>query len=150
MGKWITRLVLIAVIGYLGYFGYLSYRNGYFNLPEFSETSYTIAFKNGFRAILVDPEVSNSLEGYPRFFRRLTGANPDRRYFGLPLDVPSWFKNTWSFCHPPTDEERAVIERDMPDEVKRGVIGGRLDAVCKIDADGGSVWRGLIYSVPKQ
>lgn len=150
MGKWIIRLVLIGVIGFIGYLGYLSYQKGYFNLPELSESSYSISFRNGFRAIVVDPEVTHSLEFAPPFFRRLSAANPDRRYFGIPMDVPSWFEDTWSFCHPPTDEERAEIERGMPDDLKRELIGGRLDAVCKIDTDGENLWRGLIYSVPEQ
>ncbi|KAA0921021.1 hypothetical protein FLO80_02285 [Aquicoccus porphyridii] len=150
MWKWIICLVLVGITGFIGYAGYHSYQKGYFNLPEFSETSYALSFRNGFRGIVVDPEVSNPLESSPRFFRRLNLANPERRYFTLAFDVPSWFEKTWSFCHPPTDEERAVIERDMPDEVKREIIGGRLDGVCKIEVDGESIWRGLIYSVPKQ
>lgn len=150
MGKWIVRAVLIGVIGFASYRGYITYRNGYFSLPEFNETSYTITFKDGFRAIVVDPEVANPLESSPLFFRRLTRANPDRQYLGLPMDVPSWFEETWSYCYPPTDQERLAVESDMPEELRRDMIGARFDAVCKIDVDGQSLWRGLIYSVPKQ
>jgi hypothetical protein len=150
MGKWIVRLILLAVIGGVGYYAYLFHRGGYFDLPEIGENSYTMTFKNGVRGIFVDPEVTNPMPSNSRYFRRLISANPERQYLALAIDVPRWFEDTWSYCHPPTDEERAAVERDLTDETKRDLIGARFEAICKIDADGESIWRGLIYSVPKQ
>jgi hypothetical protein len=150
MWKWILRLVLILFVGTLGYSAYDSYRGGYFDMPEFSETSYAISFKNGLRGIVVDPEITESVAPLGRFFRRLSFANPDRRYLGVPMDVAPWFQDTWSYCHPPTDEERAGLEQAMSDEQKQRLLGARFEAICKIDADGESIWRGLIFSVPKQ
>lgn len=150
MGKWIGRLVLFGGIGLFGYMAYLSYEKGYFNLPEFSETSYILSYKDGFRAVVVNPEVSKPINSWPRFFRRLHFANPERTYLQLPLEVPRWSQDTWSFCHPPTDDERAEIDGTMPENVRRNLVGARFEAICKIDADGQNIWRGLIYSVPKQ
>ena len=42
------------------------------------------------------------------------------------------------------------METDMPYEWQRNLIGARFEAVCKIDVDGESIMRGLIYSVPRQ
>lgn len=150
MGKWIGGLLLVAVVGYLSYDVYLDYRAGYLDLPELDRNSYAISFKNGMRAIVVDPEISDQTEDDARTSRRLSTANPDRKYLGFPFEIPSWFEDTWSYCHPPTDDERAAIERDMTDGFKRKLTGARFEAVCKIEADGESIWRGLIYSVPKQ
>lgn len=150
MWKWIVRLVLVGAVGSVGYYVYDEYRAGYFDLPEFNSTSYAISFKNGLRAIVVDPEVAEPMEDSQPFFRRLSIANPDRRYLGFPMEVPQWFEDTWAFCHPPTEEERTGIEGIFPDEFKRSLVGARFEAVCKIEADGESIGRGLIYSVPKQ
>lgn len=38
----------------------------------------------------------------------------------------------------------------MTDEFRQKLVGARFEAVCKIDADGESIWRRLIYSVPRQ
>lgn len=150
MGTWIARLVLLGIIASGGYTVYDSYRGGFFDLPDFNRTSYAISFKNGLRGIVVDPVVSNPMQGNSKFFRRLARANPDRRYLGLPFNVPPWFEDNWAFCHAPTEAERIAIERDMPDDLKRDLVGARFDALCKIEVEGESLWRGVIYSVPDQ
>ncbi len=92
--------------------------------------AFSISYKNGLRAILVD--VPNESE--------------TRRYFGFPLDVPFYVSDAWSFCHPPSLEEapQAALfleERNMP--------GERFEAVCKVTLDDDVVVRGLITSVPR-
>lgn len=73
MWKWIVGALLVAGIGYVTYDVYLSHRAGLFDLPELDSNSYVITFKNGMRAIVVDPEVSVKAEGDPRAsFPRLT------------------------------------------------------------------------------
>lgn len=148
---WFKKALLVAVVGYVGYGGYGYYRGGYFNLPELPDGAYTISFKNGLRAIVLDAEVANP--GYadaPAFFRRLSAADPDRSYLGLPFDVPPWFADDWSTCAAPSEEERTYYEENMPEETKRDMIGARFDAVCYLDVEGGRLPRGLIYSVKKQ
>lgn len=85
----------------------------------------------------------------PKIFRRLAMANPDRRLIGLPSVVPRWFEDTWSTCRAGTEEEREYIVSTMPEDVKREMVGARLDAICYIEIEGERpMLRGLIYSVP--
>ncbi len=83
-------------------------------------------------------------------FRRISNANPDRKYLGIPLDVPAWFQESWSSCIAPDDEIRSWVEAEMPDETKQSLIGARFEAFCYIEVDGGArMPRGLVYSVPR-
>jgi hypothetical protein len=92
----------------------------------------------------------------PKIFRRLSYADPDRRYIGVPLDVASWFEDTWSTCSKPSDEEKeqiSVMMTEMPEwkDIRQDLTGARFDAVCYIEVDGKErIARGLVYSVPKQ
>lgn len=147
MWKWVWRVIGMVFAGYVGLTFYTDYRAGYLNLPEFSETSYAISFKNGLRGIVVDPEVSYVPQ--TKYFRRLTIANRDRRYIGVPSQVAPWFENVWSFCHAPSDEERAEVDQIMPEDSKDRLVGARLDAICVIEADDARILRGFIYSVPR-
>ena len=58
-------------------------------------------------------------------------------------NVPSWNDDTWSICRSPTDEEATAFTAHV--EVGPG---GRLDAVCEIEADGDIFVRGWVASVP--
>lgn len=85
----------------------------------------------------------------PKILRRLVMANRDRRFISLPSDVPRWFEDTWSNCRSGTDEEREYIVSTIPDDIKRDLVGARLDAICYIEIEGESpILRGLIYSIP--
>ncbi|MGV6847906.1 MAG: hypothetical protein ACWA5A_05945 [Marinibacterium sp.] len=149
MGKWILRAVLVGVVGFVGYAAFDSYRGGFFNLPDLPHGAYPISFTNGFRAIVLDDEVSAPhMEDAPKFFRRLTSANPDRRYLGVPFEVARWLEGAWSWCSVPTPEEADEIFNSLPENLKRDMQYARLDGFCEIHVDGEKVPRGLIYSVP--
>lgn len=147
---WVSKIIVLGVVGYVGVGAYGLYKGGYFDLPEVPDGAYPISFKSGLRGIVLDAEVSEArYANMPAFFRRLSYANPDRRYFGMPYDVSPWFEDAWSTCIAPTEVEREQISASMPDETKRKMVGARLDALCYIEADGGQrIARGLIYSVP--
>ncbi|MFC4214831.1 hypothetical protein [Pseudophaeobacter arcticus] len=149
MWKWVFRLMVVGVIGFLSLATYDRYRAGYFSLPDLEDDEYPIAFRSGFRAIVIDPEISNpDYESAPQFFRRLRPANPDRKYLGVPYEVPSWFKEAWSYCEKPSSEEARVILNNMPEDMRRKFTGARLDALCSIVSDGEKIPRGLLFSVP--
>jgi hypothetical protein len=147
---WFGKLLIVGVVGYAGYFVYGLNRAGYFSLPDIPVGAYPISFKSGFRAIVYEMDVTDDqYADAPKIFRNLTMANPDRRFIGLPSDVPRWFEDTWSTCRPGTDEEREHIVSTMPEDVKREMVGARLDAICYIEIEGERpILRGLIYSVP--
>jgi len=69
----------------------------------------------------------------------------ERKYIRAPMaDVPRWFKDAWSFCKKPTEEEKKQINKIAPPD--RGM---RLEALCSIDADGEIIRTAIVYSVPK-
>lgn len=126
MWKWV---ILVIILGGGGYMAYDSYMAGHHTRPEMPEGAFSLSYKNGLRGILVD--VPNEKE--------------TRRYLGVPMEVPFYLKDSWSWCRPPTEEEgpqvaQFMAERDWP--------GQRFEAVCKITVDGAEVVRGLIISVP--
>jgi hypothetical protein len=147
---WFSKLLLIGVVGYAGYSAYDMHRGGYFSLPDLPDGAYPISFKSGFRAVAYDVEVTDDqFASTSKYFRRLTMASRDRRFIGIPSDVPSWFEDTWSTCHRGTDEEREYILGTLPEDMKREMVGARLDAICFIEVEGERPFlRGLIYSVP--
>ena len=130
MWKWAGRILFVAVIAWCGLAAYDYYRKGYHTRPDMPPGAFSISYKNGLRAILVD----------------LPNEQGSRRYFGFPYEVPFFLEEVWSFCTPPSDEEAVqladVIEsRDWP--------GERVEAVCKIEVDKEIVVRGYITTVPK-
>lgn len=64
--------------------------------------------------------------------RGLGPERDDRKYLGyVAQNVPNWYKDTWAICREPTDEELSSFDANS------GVgPGGRLEAICEIDADG--------------
>lgn len=149
--KWIVRLILLGFIGSLGLGTYDMYRGGFFSLPDLPDRAYPISFSSGLRGILYDMDASDkTYENGLKWFRRLSYANPDRKYIGVPAEVPSWFKDLWSTCEAPTNESQAFVEQSMSEEVKSRMIGAHLDAVCYIPTeDKKKLVRGLIYSVSR-
>lgn len=94
------------------------------------EGAFSLSYKNGLRAILVDiPNEKNT-----------------RRYFGFPTEVPFYLEEAWSFCSPPSKDERKDVSAFMKG---RNWPGERFEAICKIEVDNKVVVRGVITSVPK-
>jgi hypothetical protein len=149
MKKWLLRLILIAVTGFFGLAVFDSYRGGFFNLPDMPENAYAIAFKNGMRAIYIDPDIPEPAWKNSKFFRRLSIADRDRKYLGIPVDVPSWFQDAWSFCTAPTDSERTEISPTLPTNLRRQLVNAKFEAICRLNVDGEEMVRGLLYSVPR-
>lgn len=151
MKKWIFVSFLVGIVGLLGYSMHSLYRAGYLSIPDLPDGAYPISFSTGFRAILVDADVIPKrmyTMDDPKYFRRLSAANPDRKYLGLPLDVAPWFEVAWSWCEAPTEEDRTEFSR-LPPDLRRIFETARFDGVCRIDVDGEQIVRGLLFSVPR-
>lgn len=148
---WVSKLVVLGIVGYCGYGAYELHKGGYFNLPDLPSGAYIASFKSGLRAIVLDADVpSNIYEDGPAIFRRLSSANPERKYLGIAMDVAPWFEDAWSTCISPTDEMRDYVDKTMPEDMKVELQGARFDAFCYIDVDGEQrIIRGFVYSVPK-
>lgn len=118
-------LVIIAVLASRGAYEYFG--AGLHTRPPMPEGAFSISFKSGLRAVVVDvPDV-----------------RPERKYLGAPFDVPTWYEDSWSFCAAPTPDELAEAENQDLDP------GMRLEAMCKIDlGDGEQIVRGALLSIP--
>lgn len=147
---WIGKLLIVGIVGYAGYSVYGLHRGGYFSLPDLPRGAYPISFRSGLRGIVYDMDVTDDqYADAPRIFRRLSMANRDRRFIGLPAEVPRWFEDTWATCRHGTEEEREYIVSNLTEDVRSQMIGARLDAICTIEIEGERpMLRGLIYSVP--
>lgn len=130
MWKWTKRAFIVAVIGYGGYGIYDFYRAGLHTRPKMPDGAFSMSYKNGLRAILVD----------------VPDERVARRYFGTPLEVPFYLKDAWSFCYPPTDGE---IKHAAAFIKERAWPGERFEAICRIQVESETVDRGLVTSVPK-
>jgi hypothetical protein len=75
--------------------------------------------------------------------------NSERKYLGIPSDVPSWFADAWAICEAPTEQERADIFDSLPEDWRHRLGSARFKAVCNIDVDGEPLLRGLLFSVPR-
>lgn len=118
----------VIILGCIFYSGYDYYRAGYHTAPTHQTGDFLMSFSNGFRAVM----------------RGFDNENSDRTYLGYPANnVPSWYQDTWSICRHPTAEENSSFTT----HVEIGP-GGRLDAVCEIDADGDVFVRGWVASAP--
>lgn len=147
---WFTKLLVIGVVGYVGYATYDLHRGGYFSLPDIPTGAYPISFKSGLRGVVYDMDVTDDqYADVPKIFRRLGMANRDRRFISLPSDVPRWFEDSWSTCRAGTKEEREFVVSTLPEDIKRDLVGARMDAICYIEIEGERpILRGLIYSIP--
>ena len=122
---WGKRIIIAALIVGAGYVAYDYFGGGFHTRPPMPEGAFSLSFKNGLRAILV---------GVP-------DERAERKYLGVPVEVPSWYEHAWSFCTAPSADEKAKSENLGP--------GSRLEAICRIKADQDEIVRGAIYSVPK-
>ncbi|MEA5162597.1 hypothetical protein U5903_17605 [Cereibacter johrii] len=149
MKRWLLRVLFLGVLGLSGMWVYDFYRAGYLSLPDLPSGAYTLSYKTGFRAIVLNADVPDTIgRNAPKYLRSLGIANRDRKYLGIPFDVQPWFEEAWSWCKSPTEKEKADLER-MPDDFKHRVANARFEAVCRIDVDGKEIVRGLIFSVPR-
>jgi hypothetical protein len=126
--KWFGRILLIAVVGVLGYAAYDYYKAGLLTRPEMPEGAFSLSFSDGPRYIV---------EGIPdeRF---------ERTYIArFPKNIPPWFKDSWSYCRQPTEDEAKAIN-----DARNPGPGMRLDAKCELNADGTIIPTGYVYSVP--
>ena len=122
------RIVGGLIVVLAGYSVYDYYRAGLHTRPEMPDGAFSISYKNGLRAILVD--VPNEQE--------------TRRYFGFPVDVPFYLEDAWATCLPPTDDEARELKVNWNDNP-----GERIEGVCKIKVDDDVVIRGIVTSVPR-
>ena len=90
--------------------------------------AFSLSFNSGFRAIMLD----------------IPDEGLDRRYFGVPFEVPFWAESAWSFCVRPDPAQQLEIS----ESVDLGP-GSRLEAVCTLEVDGETINRGAVFSVPR-
>jgi hypothetical protein len=149
MKSWAIRVIAFGALAYISYAAYDLHRGGFFNAPDLPDGAYLLSFENGLRAVVLDAQVTDrSRDDAPKFLRRLSSANRDRKYLGVPFEVQPWFKDAWSWCKSPNASEHAELSR-MPDDWKASLENARFEAVCRINIDGKEIVRGWIFSVPR-
>lgn len=131
MWKWFIWLCTLTIVIFAGYLVYDYYRAGLHIRPTMPDGAFSLSYKNGVRAIMV-----NTID-----------ERKKRRYLATPFKVPFYLEKAWSFCYPPQTDENAKVETILK---ARNWPGERLDAVCKLNIDGKIVVRGIITSVPKR
>jgi hypothetical protein len=150
LSKWIGRIIVAGIFGYLALLMYDYRRLGLFSMPDLPQGAYFVSFDNGLRGVVLNADVPETSAGDgPKFLRSLSVENRERKYLGLPSDVPSWFADAWSICQAPTEQEKVRITESLPDDLRRSLGNARFEAVCQIDVDGEPLMRGLIFSVPR-
>ncbi|MEV8468216.1 hypothetical protein AB0T83_15685 [Fluviibacterium sp. DFM31] len=128
MWKWLKRGILAVLVIFIGYEVYVYFKAGYHRVPERPIGSFLLPFGE-VRAIMIDVE----------------DVRPERRYFAYPaMDLPEWYQGAWSVCRPVTDPERQEFEADLDPGP-----GVRWEAVCEFEADGETVFAGIVFSVPR-
>jgi hypothetical protein len=126
----LKKTIAVLLVAGVGYSIYQFLAGPFSDAPPLSENDFLLAFKG---------EVG--LKGVMRGFG---SKDQTRKYMSYgAADVPTWYKDTWSVCRKPLEGE--VVEFESNIEMGPG---GRLDAVCEIDADGDVFVRGWIVSVP--
>lgn len=121
--------IAALVLGWLGYSAYDFYTGPFYDAPTVEGDEFLLAFKGGFKGVM----------------RGVGARDGTRRYMSYDAtDVPEWYHETWSICRTPEPAEVDNFVRfiDMGP-------GGRLEAICEIDADGDVFTRGWMVSVPQ-
>ena len=150
MLRWVSRILIVSLIGYIGLLLYEYNRLGIFSMPDLPHGAYYVSFDSGLRGIVLNADVPETSTGSgPKFLRSLSVENRDIRYIGISQNVPSWFANAWSVCEAPTEQERDSIMESLPNDTLHELGNARFEAVCQIDADGESLLRGVLFSVPR-
>ena len=94
---WAKRTAAAAFIAGGGYLAYDIDRTGHHTRRDMPAGAFSISYKNGLRVFLIDvPNERNT-----------------RRYFGMPMKVPFYFQDAWSFCSPPSKEDEAQVTTFM-------------------------------------
>ena len=114
---WKKAIAMLIVAG-IGYSFYDYYNGPFYDAPALINDDFLLAFKG-----------DAALKGVMRGFGEKDKTRKFMSYTAR--DVPSWYQNTWSICRAPMGDDVAAFENS----VDLGP-GGRLDAICKIDADG--------------
>lgn len=118
----------VLVLGWIGYSGYDYYTGPFYDAPPKNEGDFLLAFKGGVRGVM----------------RGVGDRDQSRKYMSYDADnVPEWYMETWSICRKPKGDEVSEFES----AVDMGP-GGRLEAICEIDADGEVFVRAWMVSVP--
>jgi len=123
-------VVLLGIIDIVGWVVYDYYRAGLNTRPEMPPGAFSLSYKSGLSAILVD----------------VPDERETRRYFGYPADVPFYIEDAWTFCSAPEGNEVAEAERWLAEADQPGM---RVEAICRIDVDAETVIRGIITTVPR-
>jgi len=82
--KWLFGAVALVGLAYFGYGAFEYYQAGLHTRPKMPDGAFSISYKNGLRAILVN----------------VPNEQKSRRYFGFPMDVPYYLVDAWSYCSP--------------------------------------------------
>lgn len=123
------RAIVAMIVAVVGYGVYEHYTGPFVDAPALDEGDFLLAFGG-------DVGLKGVMRGID--------DDPTRKYISFGGDnVPSWYRDTWSICRKPTAGEASAFLR----QVNTGP-GGRIDAVCEIDADGDVFVRGWVISVP--
>ena len=149
MFKWIARILSVLFLASCAYTAYIYYAKGYNTLPDLPDGACLSVFDNGLRAIVLQPNVKDPSQCSGSWFeRRLFLVDRERKYLAIALDVQEWMEDAWSWCKPPTDQDRARLD-SVSEEQKRVLANMRFEAVCRVSVDGNEIERGLLFSVPR-
>ncbi|MES2667766.1 MAG: hypothetical protein V4712_16890 [Pseudomonadota bacterium] len=126
----LSKIFSTIIVAGIGYSAYKFYTGPYYDAPQVGQQDFLLVFKG-----------EDGLKGVMRGFGDKDGS---RQYMSYNANnVPRWYQKTWSVCRKPTDQEVTSFDSEA------GIgPGGRLDAVCEIDADGDVFIRGWVASVP--
>lgn len=121
-----SKAIAAVIVGWFGYSAYDYYTGPFYDAPTTSEDEFLLAFGNGFKGVMPG------------------NRDETRKYMSYDAsNVPEWYRETWSICRTPENDEVAAFEA----AVDMGP-GGRLEAVCEINADGDVFVRGWMVTVP--
>lgn len=126
--------VAIGVLGTLFFYNWNLTHPGFLDAPPMGESDFLITFST-----------ADGEPGLRGIMRGFGDKDTNRRYLSYDAEgVPDWYWRSWSDCRKMTPTEQI----DFVAAVDLGP-GGRIEAICELDADGDVFVRGWIASVPK-